>query len=95
MKSLLTLAAIFALALPVLAAENPPFFQAGDRLHLQPVTPLQDSIVDVTVISFGPGSWVLAEYDRTFSKAGESGLKTEKAQIWINFAHVISAKKIK
>jgi hypothetical protein len=93
MKLLLTVATTLALAFSVSAADQATFFKPGDRLQLQPTTPLQDSVVEITVIEFGPGSWVLAEYDRTFSKAGESGLKTEKAQIWINFAHIISAKK--
>jgi hypothetical protein len=93
MKLLLTLATAAALTLSAHAADAPTFFKKGDHLRLQLVSPLQDGAsTDVTVQDFGPSSWVLVEYERVFSKPGESGLKNEKAQIWINFNHVISAK---
>jgi hypothetical protein len=93
MKLLLTLATAFAFACSALAADGPTFFKKGDRLRLQLVAPLQDGgSNDVLVQDFGPSSWVLVEYERTTSTPGQSGLKTEKAQVWINFAHVVSAK---
>ena len=66
----------------------------GDRLRLQAITALMDDAKEVTVLGFGPGAWVLVEYERTYLKPGESGLKKERSEMWVNFNHVIAAKRI-
>src|SRR3954447_21761432 len=94
MKALLTLALVLTSTFGALAApEGPAFFKKGDHLSVQyTATVLAGTPTDVTVQDFGPGSWVLVEYDRSFATPGESGMKKEKAQMWINFAHVITAR---
>jgi len=71
--------------------------QKGDRLRLQTVTPLTDQPGEVTVIALGPRAWVLCEYERKFVRRSADGA-TEEAketvQMWVNFDHVISARKI-
>jgi hypothetical protein len=78
------------------APEGPAFFHKGDKLTIQyTATMMAGTPTEVTVQDFGPGSWVLVEYDRTYSTPGESGMKKEKAQMWINFAHVMTARVAK
>ena len=94
MKLLLTLACAFAFTLAATADDRLTFIKTGDHLRLQATASLPDQPGEVVVLEVGPQGWVLVEYDRTFLKPGESGAKTEKAQLWVNFAHVISVKKI-
>jgi hypothetical protein len=97
MKPLLALAILLTSTFGALAApEGPAFFKKGDHLSIQYDISVQAGTpTDVTVQEFGPGSWVMVEYDRVFASPGESGMKKEKAQMWINFAHVITARPSK
>ena len=94
MKLFLALACGLALALPAMADDRLTFLKAGDQLRLEFVSPSPSQVNKATVVEVGPQSWVLVEYDRSFLKPGESGAKTEKTQVWVNFAHVVSAQKI-
>ncbi len=94
MKPLLALACALALSLTATADDRLTFLKTGDRLRLQTSAPLLDQASEVTVVEVGPESWILVEYQRTFLKPGESGAKTEAAQMWVNFEHVIAFKKL-
>ena len=68
--------------------------RVGDRLRLHAVSPVTPLNQPVTIVSFGKKDWVLVEYDFSFVKAGESGAKTEKRQLWVNLDKIIAAEKI-
>lgn len=93
MKPLLVAALLLASTFSAVAADGPGFFKKGDKLSLQYAAAVQSGTPsEVTVLEFGPGSWVLVDYERSFGVAGESGMKKERAQMWINFAHVATAR---
>ena len=72
--------------------------QKGERLQIQTVAPLMDNPPEVTVVDFGPRGWVLVTYDKKFLKLqtdkNPEQEVAERYQVWVNFDHVIAAKKI-
>ena len=76
---------------------EPSIAKKGEKFRLQTVTKLADEPGEVTVVGFGPKAWVLVEYDRAFSRRNATGALEdvkEKVQLWVNFDHVIAAKRI-
>lgn len=68
--------------------------KAGEVYQLETISPLVDQPDRVTVLSFGPKSWVYVEYEQSVLKPGELLPSNRKGQMWINFDHVIAARKI-
>ena len=102
MKSLLCLgiaAAIEAVALSSgIAQENARLentvVKAGETYQLETISPLVDNPDRVKILSFGPKSWVYVEYEQSVLKPGELLPSNRKGQMWVNFDHVIAARKI-
>jgi hypothetical protein len=49
------------------------------------------------VIAVGPKAWVLCEYERKFARRNAEGATEdakETVQLWVNFDHVVAARKI-
>jgi len=53
---------------------------------------------EVTIVDFGPRGWVLVTYDKKYLKlateANPEREVAEKYEVWINFDHVIAAKRV-
>lgn len=102
MKPLLCLgigAAMEALVLsPVSAQDNSRIentvVKAGEVYQLETISPLVDQPDRVTILSFGPKSWVYVEYEQSVLKPGELLPSNRKGQMWVNFDHVIAARRI-
>lgn len=102
MKAFLCLGAavaVEAMALLTAAAEDNTrlentILKAGEVYQLETVSPLVDQPDRVTVLSFGPKSWVYVEYEQSVLKPGELLPSNRKGQMWVNFDHVIAARKV-
>jgi hypothetical protein len=68
--------------------------KAGEVYQLETISPLVDQPDRVTILSFGPKSWVYVEYEQSVLKPGELLPSNRKGQMWVNFDHVIAARKI-
>ena len=92
-------AAIEALVLsPAFAQDNTRIentvVKAGEVYQLETISPLVDQPDRVTILSFGPKSWVYVEYEQSVLKPGELLPSNRKGQMWVNFDHVIAARKV-
>jgi hypothetical protein len=68
--------------------------KAGETYQLETISPLVDNPDRVTILRFGPKSWVYVEYQQSVLKPGELLPSNRKGEMWVNFDHVIAARKI-
>src|SRR4051812_33346086 len=66
----------------------------GEIYQLETVAPLIDGPDRVTVLEYGPKNWVLVEYEVSVLLRGELQPRNRKTQMWVNFDHVVAARKI-
>jgi len=68
--------------------------KVGEIYQLETSAPLIDGPDRVTVAAYGPGSWVLVDYEASVLTPGETKPTPRKSQMWINFDHVVAARRI-
>jgi hypothetical protein len=90
---------LLVLGLQLMAAENEPRLEGnvlkpGETYQLETISPLVDNPDRVRILSFGPKSWVLVEYEQAVLQPGETLPANRKGRMWVNFDHVIAARRI-